>query len=232
MAAFYPQISLESHILSEYCKWASTDEDKRSKTPFYIFDKFADWKGSESIAQANIQNFPPSDRRYNIQGTKAFDGDLEVTAIFDAVRHITHPITFSFYFKRPHFYRNGLEECSRRKRLLDDYIYYVRQDLNLTQKELMVFTTEEERSPDNVHTHSLAYVRDPDPDKLDQILGSMRRLVSDEVHSPYIELSEDLHKTTSYTNKVDSSMPDKEFYATTGYFKMVERVKKDLGLMG
>jgi|GEM_PF-3373522 len=221
-----------SNTLKSPNDWVSIKETLNPNSSADLSDCLGNLEISESLAQANTQKFPRSPRRYTFDGSKVYDGDFEVVPIYDAVRHIVHPITFSFYFKRPHFFRNGFGACSRRKRLLDDYVYCVRQELNLTQKDLMVFTTEEEKSPDNVHTHSLAYVRDPDPEKLDQILEAMRRLVPKEVHSPYVELSEDLHKINSYTNKVDSSMPEKEFYATAGYFKMVVRVKRDLGLMG
>jgi len=221
-----------SNILNSPNEWMSIGKTFNPKNTPNLSDCVENVEISESIARANPQNSPMTDRTYSYKGSQAHDGDLPVSAIFDAVRHIAHPITFSFYYKYPRLYRSGVEAGLMRKRLLDDYVYSVRQDLDLSQKGLMVFTTGEEGSPDNVHTHSLAYVRDPDPEKLDQILKAMRRLVPKDVHSRYVELSEDLHKINSYTNKVDSSMPEKEFYATAGYFKMVARVKRDLGLMG
>lgn len=192
---------------------------------------WADWEEIENSAKAKIPTIPESPRQCSTQDSRCLDGDMEVLDLFDSLRFIRNHITFSFRYRRAAFYRSGFQAWSFRQQLMRDYIHSVRLDLNLGQRDLNVFGTGEESEPDVIHTHYNLSVRNPNPEKLQRILESMRRLVPEEVQSPaYIELTEDSHKSLSYTSKVRKGMPEKEIHFTTGYWKFVIKTKKALGI--
>lgn len=190
------------------------------------------WENSECCAKAKYSVISTYSRLYSIQGEQAYDGDMEVIPWFHHLRYIPHHIFFTFHYKPMSFYSVGLNGSKKRKDLIQNYIYSTRRELGLSQKDLNVFTAEEESTPGRVHTHSLMNVRNPDSKKIEQIISALKSSIPKEVESPDIQIIKDSGKVASYVCKTSRTLSEKEVYTTPGYWKPIFKAKRTLDRFG
>lgn len=165
---------------------------------------------------------------YLIEDGQGWDRNMKVLPWYYHLKDFPNHIFFSFQYKKKTNYKLGIDGLLNRQKLIQSYIHRVRVGLKLSQKDINVFSTGEEKTPRRIHTHSILTVRNPTPEKIESILSTMHSLVPDEVEFPDIQRSENSQNTGSYTCKESGSLSEKEVFWTTGYWKFYRLTKKQI----